>query len=384
MSDSNRPLTALAVELVDRQPNGVVVQASDGRVVDHNPAAAVVLEMTSDQLVGSSSLDDSWEAVTPLGDLIDGSNHPAMRVLQTGVAVEGFVMGVRTGAGSYRWLRVDSWPVAVEGTRGALTQFADITEAIEARRELDAGLERLQRHVLPPADAAIPGVTVHTRYRNVVEPLQVGGDFCDVYRVTRSRFGFFIGDAAGHDLDTVATTVVAHHTLRAAGLHLIRPGRVLEWLHRTLSATPDSVYCSAIHGALRLNKDTGVSVEFANAGHPRPIHISGGRVTVVEGAGAIAGALSDFNEPPSVSLILAPGDVLIMYTDGLLESPSPRLTTDDLVAQLSRAVSAGGEVMDVIDDLIAAGQEPGSDDSDDTAVLAFRADEIRSTTTSLT
>ena len=40
--------------------------------------------------------------------------------------------------------------------------------------------------------------------------------------------------------------------------------------------------------------------------------------------------------------------------------------------------------MDVIDDLIAAGQEPGNDDSDDTAVLVFRADEVRSTTTSLT
>jgi serine phosphatase RsbU (regulator of sigma subunit) len=156
---------------------------------------------------------------------------------------------------------------------------------------------------------------------------------------------------------------------------------VLEWLHRTLLATPDSVYCSAIHGALRLNKHTGVSVEFANAGHPRPIHISGGQVTVVEGAGAIAGALSDFDEPPSVSLLLVPGDVLIMYTDGLLESPAPRLATEDLVAHLRRAVSAGGEVMDVIDDLIAAGQEPGNDDSDDTAVLVLSVDEVGSLVT---
>lgn len=382
MSRSNRPLSALGVELVDRQSNGVVVQASDGRVVDHNPAATTVLEMTPDQLVGASSLDDTWEAVTPLGDRIEGPDHPAMRVLQTGEAVEGFVMGVRTGTGSYRWLRVDSWPVDVDGEPGALTQFADITEAIEARSELDAGLERLQRHVLPPADAAIPGVTVRTRYRNVVEPLQVGGDFCDVYRVTRSRFGFFIGDAAGHDLDTVATTMVAHHTLRAAGLHLIRPGRVLEWLHRTLLASPDSVYCSAIHGVLRLKKSAGVSVEFANAGHPRPIHITDGQIVVIDGAGAIAGALSDFDEPPTVALALAPGDVLILYTDGLLESPSPRLTTEDLVMRLRTALAAGREVMDVIDDLITAGQEPGNDQGDDTAVLVFHVDDVDSSMSS--
>lgn len=374
MLSPRRPLRELAHELVQLESDGVVLQRADGQVIDHNPAATRLLEMTTGQLVGSSSLDDTWEAITPLGDPIDGSGHPAMQVLATGSPVVGFVMGVRIGNGAHRWLRVDSWPVVHDGEIAALTQFADITEAVEARRALDAGLERLQRHVLPPVEPAIPGVRVHTRYRNVVEPLQVGGDFCDVYQVNPRRYGFFIGDAAGHDLDTVATTMVAHHTLRAAGLHLTRPGRVLEWLHRTLLATDDSVYCSAIHGMLRLNPPTGISIEFANAGHPRPILCSRGEAHVVEPAGSIAGALPEFGIPPTVVLQLAPGDHLVMYTDGLLDSPSPRLSDDDLVARLGTAVASGDDPMAIIDELIASADTSAQDHRDDTAVLVFQVD----------
>jgi serine phosphatase RsbU (regulator of sigma subunit) len=116
-----------------------------------------------------------------------------------------------------------------------ITQFLDITDEVETRCAVDLGLERLQRHVVPRAAPEIPGLLVHLRSRNLVEPLEVGGDFCDIYQASRRRYGFLIGDAAGHDLDTVATTMVAHHTLRATGLHLARPGRVLRWLHATLS-----------------------------------------------------------------------------------------------------------------------------------------------------
>ena len=374
MVNVHRPLRALAHDLVELESAGVVVQLPDGRVIDHNPAATTMLEMTSDQLIGASSMDESWEAVTPLGDRIEGSDHPAMRVLDSGEPVSGFVMGIRTGGGAYRWLRVDAWPVDYDGQTAALTQFVDVTDAVEARKALDAGLERLQRHVLPPVEPSIPGLRVFTRYKNVVDPLQVGGDFCDVYQVTSRRYGFFIGDAAGHDLDTVATTMVAHHTLRAAGLHLTRPGRVLEWLHRTLLATDDSVYCSAIHGALRLDKHRGVSIDFANAGHPRPIHISGDRIEVLDRAGPIAGALTDFAEPPTVSLALAPGDFLVVYTDGLLESPSPRLSPDDLVERLAVAVRGGEDPMDVIDDLMASAADSADRHRDDTAVLVFHVE----------
>ena len=137
--------------------------------------------------------------------------------------------------GTCRWLRVDSWPTRLEGARVVITQFLDITDEVETRCAVDLGLERLQRHVVPRAAPEIPGLLVHLRSRNLVEPLEVGGDFCDIYQASRRRYGFLIGDGAGHDLDTVATTMVAHHTLRATGLHLARPGRVLRWLHATLS-----------------------------------------------------------------------------------------------------------------------------------------------------
>jgi phosphoserine phosphatase RsbU/P len=373
MSRTVRALDQLAVELCLQQAAGVVVQAEDGTVLDHNDAAAGVLRMSPDQLVGASSLDDNWAAVTLDDEPIAGERHPAMRALATDRPVRNFTMGVRGGDDTYRWLRVDSWPTRLDGARVVITQFLDITDEVEARRAVDLGLERLQRHVVPRAAPEIPGLLVHLRYRNLVEPLEVGGDFCDIYQASRRRYGFFIGDAAGHDLDTVATTMVAHHTLRATGLHLARPGRVLRWLHDTLMATDDSVYCSAIHGSIRLDTHGEIRIELANAGHPRPILMSESGARSLDPAGSIAGAHASFRQPPSVPVHLAPGDRLVMYTDGLLESLTPRLEPEEFLGHLDDVARHGTPVMDLIDDMIRRADRTDVLRRDDTAVLVLEA-----------
>lgn len=365
-----RWLDALASRLVDEQVDGVLVQSSSGSIVDYNPAACVVLDMTADQLSGRTSLDPEWQATDETGRPLEGSEHPAMRVLATGVAIPHFVMSVRAGGGSVRWLRVGSWPVDLDGERGAITQFTDITAEIESRSALEEALQHLQRHLLPPERPEIPGMQVHIRSRNVIAPISVGGDFCDVYAVSDDRFGFFIGDACGHDLDTIATTTVAHHTLRAAGLHLARPGRVLAWLDDTLLASPDTVYCSAIHGKLTRTAQSSFTVELANAGHPRPILIRDGLASVVAEAGGIVGSGLKLPEAPEVTFELGPGDQLVMYSDGLIESLVPRIEAIDFVHRLQRASDDGVAAIDLIDDLLAQAEEA----RDDTTALVFHVD----------
>jgi hypothetical protein len=187
MSRTVRALDPLAVELCLQQAAGVVVQAEDGTVLDHDDAAAGVLRMRPDQLVGASSLDDNWAAVTLDDEPIAGERHPAMRALATDRPVRNFTIGVRGGDDTYRWLRVDSWPTRLDGARVVITQFLDITDEVKARRAVDSGLERLQRHVVPRTAPEISGLLVHLRYRNLVEPLEVGGDFCDIYQASRRR-----------------------------------------------------------------------------------------------------------------------------------------------------------------------------------------------------
>ncbi len=372
--NTSRMTSAMSVHAVDLarlQRSGVVIQNATGEVIDHNPAALIVLQMTSDQLLGRTSLDPSWAAVLPDLQPLSGDDHPAMKVLSTGLAVEGFVMGVRTGTAVYRWLQVDSWPIRLDdGSSGALTQFADITVAIEAREAMQSAMDHLQHNVLPPRAVDIAGMSVWTRYRAVTAPLQVGGDFCGVYPIDDQRHGFFIGDACGHDIDTVSTTMVAHHTLRAAGIHLTRPGRVLAWLDDTLKATPGAVYCSAIHGTLAVEGDGPANIELANAGHPRPIHVHRDGVSVIESAGTLAGAVDEFDEPPTVTVELALGDEIVFYTDGLTDSLSPRISDSELAALLETESRSGGSSMDVIDKLMNIDHRSAR--SDDTAVLVMR------------
>lgn len=371
--DSLADGAALALVLAGRA--GVVVQDVAGRVIDHNAAAASVLHMTSDQLIGKASLDPTWAAVS--ADLRDlsGDEHPAMRALASGEPILGFVMGVRAGSGDYRWLRVDSHPLRSQGgageIEGVVTQFDDVTEELAAADKLTSAIDRLQRHVVPTDSISIPGLEVYIRYRNVTEGLRIGGDFCDIYPSGSNRWGFFLGDAAGHDLNTIATTMVAHHTLRAAGLHLARPQRVLKWLDDTLAATPDTVFCSAVSGTIDFDSNGTPTIQMANAGHPRPIHISASGAVSLESASGICG-VGSFEEPPLVTVDLEPGDQLVFYTDGLIESLTPRLDDHQLLTILD---AAGGEgaAIDIIDELMGRSDRSQSSRRDDTAVIVIKA-----------
>ncbi len=183
----------------------MVVQADDGRVVEHNDAACELLEMTSDQLLGRSSVSPEWHAVTADLEPLDGSDHPAMRSLRSGEVVRGAVMGVRSGAGRYRWLRVDSVPFDVDGAQWVVSNFVDVTAELESLTQLTAAIDRLQTHVAPGELPQIAGVLAERRYRPVVSGLKIGGDVCDVVSIGPGRLGFLVGDVAGHDLDTIAT-----------------------------------------------------------------------------------------------------------------------------------------------------------------------------------
>jgi PAS domain-containing protein len=372
MIDPDQILARVAPLLTSSQRAGVVVQDSHGAIVGYNAAALDVLAMSEGQLLGLESRDARWEAVDAAMRPLTGDEHPAMRVVRSGRELLGEVMGVRVGNGEYRWLVVDSWPTEPAGFGGVVSQFTDITAELDARSRLGAALERLQRHALPNRQVEIAGMRVHVRYRSAGTHLDMGGDFLDIFPVDDRRHRFFIGDAAGHDLDTVATTVVAHHTLRAASLHIEQPGRALTWLHNTLLATPDTVFCSAIQGTVttRPGTDGGIEVHFANAGHPAPLHIGPHGVRGLEEHGMLLGALDMEAEPPTVAVDLRPGDQMIFYTDGLIESLEPRMSPEALGARCASAGARGDSVIDVVDDLIAQAMK-SHDHRDDIAVLVF-------------
>ncbi len=133
-------------------PEGLVVQAADGEILDSNAAAERILGLSGEQIAGRTSMDPRWAAIHPDGSPFPGHQHPAMVTLATGEPVHGEIMGVRRPHGSLVWLMINSVPLPhTEPTDAAVVvTFADITvERQRAARQLTATVESMiDPHIL--------------------------------------------------------------------------------------------------------------------------------------------------------------------------------------------------------------------------------------------
>jgi PAS domain S-box-containing protein len=134
--------------LVETMAQGVVYQASDGRILSTNPAGERILGLTFDQMIGRTSLDPRWRTVREDGTDLPGSVHPAMVALRTGKPVHDFMMGVfNPSMEEYRWIIVNAVPLFRPGEERPYqvhTTFTDISalkKAEEENRSLNAELE---------------------------------------------------------------------------------------------------------------------------------------------------------------------------------------------------------------------------------------------------
>jgi PAS domain S-box-containing protein len=129
--------------LIETMGEGLVVQAADGRIMAHNPAALRILGLTSDQLHGRSSTDPRWRSVREDGSDFPGSEHPAMVALRTGEPVPDVTMGLHLPDGTMRWIRIHAVPMEGPQGRTVTTTFSDITDLVQAQAENRVVLDTL-------------------------------------------------------------------------------------------------------------------------------------------------------------------------------------------------------------------------------------------------
>ena len=248
-----------------------------------------------------------------------------------------------------------------------------------ARRELEARKQlfeeraqvaaTLQASLLPPELPVIPGLTVAGRYRPGAA--DVGGDFYDVFPLRSGHWGFILGDVCGKGPAAAAKTAMARYTLRTAAVLGHRPSKVLGVLNDALleRGEPES-FCSAVFVRLRPDR-TGATGEMVVAGHPGPLlRRASGEVERLESGGALLGIL-DGDVSRSVPLTLRPGDVLVIYTDGITEARhrGELFGEDRLVEVLAGAGGSVEEVARAVEDAVHAFGD--HDRADDVALLAI-------------
>jgi serine phosphatase RsbU (regulator of sigma subunit) len=174
----------------------------------------------------------------------------------------------------------------------------------------------LQGSLLPDRLPDLPGLTAAARYLPSTAGADVGGDWYDVIPIAPGRVGLAVGDVVGHDLTAVTVMGQLRNALRAYALCEPDPAAVLRQLGQFTEKLALERLATVLYGVLELA--TGV-LSIASAGHPPPLVIPWATTPwfVDVNPGPMLGSAA--LDHPVRRVVLAEGDLVVLYTDGLVE-----------------------------------------------------------------
>ncbi len=234
--------------------------------------------------------------------------------------------------------------------------------------------EALQRSLLPPHLAPIPGIEVAAAYEPADDRLVVGGDFYDVFPISEERWGVVVGDVSGKGADAASLTALVRYTLRAAAVRESRPAAMLEIVNDALvRERRDNAYCTLVYASLHVGSGDP-RFEMAIAGHPLPFVLRRtGQVQPAGRPGPILGATAEATYPHD-EISLGEGDTVLLYTDGVTETrtPSGLFGVEGLRDLVGSCRDSSPQALVTC---VAKGvhEGPGHRVTDDIALLALRA-----------
>ena len=130
--------------ILETMGDGVVIQNNVGKIEKFNPSALKLLGLTEDQLLGRTSYDPRWQAVREDGSAFEGKDHPATVALRTGEPVKDSIMGITRPEGQKLWIRINAVPFEGPSGRQVACTFSDITDLLNAQREIRFILDALK------------------------------------------------------------------------------------------------------------------------------------------------------------------------------------------------------------------------------------------------
>jgi sigma-B regulation protein RsbU (phosphoserine phosphatase) len=217
-------------------------------------------------------------------------------------------------------------PISAEDLRATLDKvYADCearrnawrTEAqlSAIRREIDIAGD-LQKRIIPTEFPSRLGLDIAAR---IDSARQMSGDFYDFFDLDEKRIGLVVADVSGKGIPAAFYMAVARTLLRATAMMGVAPAQCLSQVNIMLCRhNIPSMFVSAFYGIL----DTETwRLEYANAGHLPPYHIhAGGTVDALEGGEGVVLGVTEELPYEQASIVMAPGDALFFYTDGLVEA----------------------------------------------------------------
>ncbi|MEG3627725.1 SpoIIE family protein phosphatase [Streptomyces poriticola] len=252
---------------------------------------------------------------------------------------------------------------------GLIGQAMEKARRYETETELARGL---QRALLPRRLSAHPLMETAGRYLPGTQGMDVGGDWYDVV-ASGDGMALVIGDVQGHGVQAAATMGQLRSAVRAFALGDRSPDEVLNGTNHLLIDLDVGLFASCCY--LRLDPVTGLA-RAARAGHPPPlVRHPDGRAQVLDLPGGVVLGVDPQARYPLTEFRLAPGALLALYTDGLVERPGTDI--DAGISALRVALSKAGAPTErptarrlaVTADRLTAGARHAVDRPDDIALL---------------
>ena len=266
-----------------------------------------------------------------------------------------------------RLLRARAAEAAVQAARAQARAEVSLAD----RRTVAETLQQAMLTHLPEPDH----LEIRARYLPSHAGDQVGGDWYDAFLTPQDATVIAIGDVTGHDMDAAATMGQLRTLLRAFAYDRSEePSQTLRRLDRAMTGLDVAGLATIL--LARIEQDAGVAgtqrLRWSNAGHPPPVLLhAGGRTTLLDRRPDVLVGVDADRRRHDWSVQLAPGDTVVLYTDGLIEHRDWGSDIDQGIARLRHTLTEHSDLpleqlLDTVVSLNGDGRE------DDIALLAVR------------
>lgn len=269
----------------------------------------------------------------------------------------------KLGENETRLLQLMANQAAIAIEKARLYQEEVKSQALE--KELEVG-QQIQLSLLPETPSAVPGWDFATYYSAA---WQVGGDFYDIFELPGSphRLGMVIADVMGKGVPAALFMALSRTTIRTTALNGRSPASTLIWANELIQKNSRSgLFLTAFYATLSTKSG---QLAYACAGHNRPLWLKAesGVLQELTARGIIMAAF-DKIDLEEREVAVAPGDLLVFYTDGVTEAMNAQRKPfgEERLESVVKA-NAGAPAQQVVDAVVHAveshaGDTPQSDD----------------------
>ncbi|HEX30984.1 TPA: hypothetical protein ENG04_12965, partial [Candidatus Poribacteria bacterium] len=196
--------------------------------------------------------------------------------------------------------------------------YAERAEQDRIRRELE-NARRIQMGILPDEDPQSDVIEISSFFKPAAE---VGGDYYDFVRFSKDRIGIAIGDVSGHGLDAGLLVSMAKSCLFTTTRQSQDISDVMEAMNEMVCQVKVRLFMTFAFSMIDAERH---QLSISSAGHPFPYHLSAatGELNTVEEGMYPLGVRRDISYP-IYKFKLGPGDLLIYFSDGIIEAVNER------------------------------------------------------------